>query len=112
MTSPDLKDSFYRRTTRAKVFASMLLLLVSLLATWSIAAWAASSDRQSRETPVVRAVKQASPAVVNISTTQVVAGQRNPFRNSDADDPFERFFQEFFDSFGRREYTTSSLAPG
>jgi serine protease Do len=59
----------------------------------------------ARRTPVVRAVEQARPAVVNISAEQVVVVQRDPF--------FEQFFNDFFEARPqRRRYTRTSLGSG
>ncbi|MEW6266127.1 MAG: trypsin-like peptidase domain-containing protein [Thermodesulfobacteriota bacterium] len=66
----------------------------------------------ARETPVVRAVRQAGPSVVNISTKQVVSGPRGPFRPHGGDEFFDRFFKDFFEGFGPREYTQTSLGSG
>ena len=61
-----------------------------------------------RETPVVRAVRKASPAVVNISTEIVTRGSPfgglNPF--------FEEFFRDFFGDLPGIEQHTRSLGSG
>lgn len=69
-----------------------LLFLLSLSLAFS--AWAEDS---LRETPVVKAVRRASPAVVNISTEKLTeSGLSLPF-----DDPlFEKFFRDIFPDFG------------
>ena len=54
----------------------------------------AGAADDERRTPVVRAVEQARPAVVNISAEQVVVVQRDPF--------FEQFFNDFFEARPRR----------
>ncbi|MEW6269870.1 MAG: trypsin-like peptidase domain-containing protein [Thermodesulfobacteriota bacterium] len=65
-------------------------------------AQAADDDRR---TPVVRAVEQSRPAVVNIAAEQVVVMQRDPF--------FEQFFNDFFEMRPRRQrYTRTSLGSG
>ncbi len=57
--------------------------------------------------PVVQAVARARPAVVNISTLEVME-QRPPFN-----DPFfDRFFKDFFDLYPRPQHQTSSLGSG
>lgn len=43
--------------------------------------------------------KKALPAVVNISTTQVVEAPANPFFNFSPNDPFQQFFNQFFNNF-------------
>jgi serine protease Do len=56
-----------------------------------------------RRTMVVEAVERASPAVVNISSTQV---SRTPF-GGPADPFFDEFFRDFFDGQPRRSEQTS-----
>jgi len=56
-----------------------------------------------RRTMVVEAVERASPAVVNISTTQA---SRTPF-GGPADPFFDEFFRDFFDGQPRRSEQTS-----
>jgi len=55
----------------------------------------ARADRDTRRTPVVTAIEQVSPAVVNISTEQLVRERINPFGGFHDD-----FFSEFDDFFG------------
>lgn len=83
-----------------KIFCAVLALAV---AGTSFAARAVN-----RETPVVLAVREASPAVVNIST-EVVEKKGSPF----ASDPFfDKFFRDFFGDYGGRERKSSSLGSG
>lgn len=85
----------------ARVPGAALALCVAALLL-STTAGAVDDDRR---TPVVRAVQQASPAVVNIAAEQVVVVQRDPF--------FEQFFNDFFEARPRRErYTRTSLGSG
>jgi Do/DeqQ family serine protease len=69
-----------------------------------------SSTQAERRSPVVQAVEQASPAVVNISTTQIIEQEISPstrFR-----DPFfDQFFRDFFEP-RRQRYTRTSLGSG
>ena len=60
----------------------MILLLLPVIAS-------AASEKSLRRTPVVTAVQKAMPSVVNISTEQVVQV---------SDDPFNAFFNEFFNN--------------
>lgn len=62
-----------------------------------------------RRTPTVIAVEKASPAVVNISTEQIIQSRRSlGFR-----DPFfDQFFRDFLDPFPRSQYKQSSLGSG
>jgi len=84
--------------------------------------WAESSPQQ---VPVVQAphfaelAEHLRPAVVNISTTQVVKGQRRgmprlPFPNPFGErDPFEEFFERFFGGENpQREFRRRSLGSG
>ena len=63
-----------------------------------------------RRSLVVEAVEKTSPAVVNVSTEQVIEQRGAPFRTPQ--DPFfDEFFHDFFDSRPRR-YTAASLGSG
>ena len=64
-----------------------------------------------RRDAVVRAVEQASAAVVNISAEQIHE-QQSPFSRGAGDPFFDQFFRDFFDSFGPRQYKTQSLGSG
>jgi serine protease Do len=76
--------------------------LAASLAAVVLAAGAVEA-RDPRRTRIVEAVDRASPAVVNISTEQVIE-HRSPFRA----DPFrDDFFRDFFDSRPRRSRRTS-----
>ncbi len=67
-----------------------------------------AEDLPSRETPVVIAVKNVGPAVVNISTERILSERVNPFR-----DPFlDQFFGDFFNIFPQRSYKQQSLGSG
>ena len=71
--------------------------------------WAAEPPSALRRTPIVVAVEKASPAVVNISTEQIVRAERQ-FQS--ADPFFDQFFRDFLDPFPRRQYKQSSLGSG
>ncbi|MCP4106811.1 MAG: Do family serine endopeptidase [Desulfobacteraceae bacterium] len=62
----------------------------------------------NRESAVVRAVREVSPAVVNISSEFEV--QRRPF--SGFDPFFDSFFKDFFEPGFERQYKKSSLGSG
>jgi len=70
-----------------------------------------SASGDLRMTPVVMAVRKASPSVVNISTEQVLRARVHPFGSFLEDPFFERFFQDFFEPY-YREYRTQSLGSG
>jgi len=86
-------------TLERVVYFGILTLLVPS------AGWALD---QNRETPVVRAVRQVSPAVVNISSAFESRKQRSPFSGFGFDSFFEEFFKDFIDPRfeTRREYTS------
>lgn len=67
---------------------------------------AASSDY--RETPVVQAVRSASPAVVNINSTKTVVREANPFTPFGRDPFFEEFFRDFFEPRFRKQQSLGS----
>ncbi len=78
---------------------SSLLVLVCIILTNSVSAF-------ERQSPVVLAVKNVGPAVVNISSEYEVLKRRNPFGS----DPFfENFFRDFFE---RRPEKRTSLGSG
>ncbi len=62
-----------------------------------------------RESPVVRAVRKASPAVVNVSSAVETRTRPNPFSGFGFGNPFfEEFFKDFFDpGFEQRRQSTS-----
>lgn len=62
-----------------------------------------------RRTPTVIAVEKISPAVVNISTEQVV---RSRSSRAFSDPFFDQFFRDFPDPFPRRQYKQNSLGSG
>ncbi|MDP8257759.1 MAG: trypsin-like peptidase domain-containing protein [Candidatus Alcyoniella australis] len=79
------------------------LIAVIALTLWCLSATAQTDER---ETPVVRAVRAASPAVVNVSTERVVRVPGMPA----ARDPFFEMF--FGDAIGPRTRKTISLGSG
>lgn len=85
-------------------------LSAAFLLVFAVPAVGAEAGRDLRRTPVVEAVERVGPAVVNISTEEVVqtAGPYVRFR----DPMFEEFFREFFDRFPQRNMTRQSLGSG
>ena len=72
---------------------------------------AAHADRDTRRTPVVVAIEKVSPAVVNISTEQLVRERVNPFGG--LHDEFMREFDHFFDDmFPMQERLRQTLGSG
>jgi len=66
----------------------------------------------NRETPIVKAVRKASPSVVNISSEYTVKGHSNPFSDYNLDPFFDSFFKDFFDHGFRQKSKRSSLGSG
>jgi Do/DeqQ family serine protease len=66
----------------------------------------------NRETPVVKAVRKASPSVVNISSEYTVKSHRNPFSDFSLNPFFDSFFKDFFDPGFDRRYKRFSLGSG
>lgn len=66
----------------------------------------------ARETPVVRAVKLVSPAVVNISSEYEIRPRTNPFSGYRINPFFDSFFKDFFEPELERKYKRSSLGSG
>ena len=68
----------------------------------------ATAHEFSRETAVVKAVREVSPAVVNISSVVEVRKRTSPFSGFGINPFFEEFFRDFFDPRfeRRREYTS------
>jgi serine protease Do len=71
----------------------------------------ADAEHYNRETPVVKAVRAVSPAVVNISSQIQVRQAQNPFSGM-APPHLEWFFKDFFDPGWERRYRTTSLGSG
>ena len=101
MPTPNFRDNnqnFYRRV----LWAACAGILVALS---PLTAFAAPDSL--RENAVVRAVRKASPAVVNISSAYEARARENPF--SGFGNPlFDEFFRDFFDPrFEQRQQQTS-----
>ena len=89
------------RVLRREALAGVVLLVLVLLAPLSIQA-----ESYPRRTPVVRAVENVGPAVVNIGT--IIRERVRPGFPFSGDD----FFRDFFPDFFSREYTRTSLGSG
>ncbi|HKC51492.1 MAG TPA: trypsin-like peptidase domain-containing protein [Myxococcota bacterium] len=83
------------------------LACAAALAAFGVTPPPARADRESRRTPVVAAVEGATPATVNITSTQVVVDQANPFLRGDP--MFDEFFRRFMNP---RANTSQSLGTG
>ena len=94
------------RGVRAAALASVFALAASL---W--APGASAAVEALRETPVVKAVRKVSPAVVNVSSAYEVRSRPNPF--SGFGNPFfDEFFKDFFDPRFQRRQQQTSLGSG
>ncbi len=81
----------------------------ALVLAFSLSAVPAFAD-SARETPVVKAVRSASPAVVNISTEQIVLLERHPFWG-----PYGNLFDQYFHDYNQTltgTYRTQNLGSG
>jgi serine protease Do len=99
---PNKAKQINKKFSRRAIFPAALL---ALCICWGIG----GVDAQiNRETPVVKAVRRVSPAVVNISSEYEIRKRSNPFSGFHMDPAFESFFRDFFDpGFERREQRTS-----
>lgn len=90
-----------------KRYSLWILLLLCWVGATAFPALAKPSDL--RRTATVRAVERTSPAVVNISTEQIVQVRS---RYGFSDPFFDQFFRDFLDPYPRRQYTQNSLGSG
>ena len=90
-----------------RILFTMLSLLFML--GFSQPGWGLNSERES---PVVRAVRKVSAAVVNISSSYEVRKRANPFSGFGMDPFFEEFFKDFFDPRFERRRKSTSLGSG
>src|SRR5947208_16911282 len=74
--------------------ANTAALLIAALALPAVAAARGAESDPARRSLVVEAVEKASPAVVNVSTEQIVEQRRSPFPF-----PQDPFFEGFFRDF-------------
>lgn len=98
-------------------FLAAMLLLAAFQA--GTLASAAGQSRSVAMVPVdfVDLAREASPAVVNISTVKTVEGPGRVFDHffrgpRGGGDPFDQFFDRFFDQHRQREYRQRSLGSG
>src|SRR5207253_1565803 len=90
--------------------AKAAALLIAALALPAVAEARGAESDPERRSLVVQAVEKASPAVVNVSTEQIVERHASPFPFPQ--DPFfEEFFRDFVDPRPRR-FRTTSLGSG
>ena len=91
----------------AYILLGLLLFLFAPLLAQS--AWSMKSERES---PIVRAVRKVSPAVVNISSSHAFRKRVNPFSGFGMDPFFEEFFKDFFDPRFESRQQSASLGSG
>jgi Do/DeqQ family serine protease len=88
-------------------FSKLLVALVLLCAT-ALIPGTGQGITGGRENAVVRAVRNVSPAVVNISSEYELAQRTNPFFNFGLDPFFDSFFRDFYEP----RYKGTSLGSG
>ena len=90
------------------VFWSRALFLGLIL--WGLIVTPATAyDTNNRRTPIVTAIEQVGPAVVNIFTEEAPRQTENPFRGFMADHLFEKYFEDFYQ---QKESDRRSLGSG
>jgi Do/DeqQ family serine protease len=96
----------HRQTDKQRSLVGTILL--SLCSLILIQATGSYGHELTRETAVVRAVREVSPAVVNISSAYEVRKRTSPFSGFGLNPFFDEFFRDFFDPrFERRQQNTS-----
>ncbi len=115
MIVKNLTDRGYCTVLLKTIFKNRnLLKFFFIFITWTL--WAAPGWTQAaginRETPVVRAVRNVSPAVVNISSEYEVRKRVSPFSGFGRDPFFDSFFKDFFEPGLDRSYKRQSLGSG
>ncbi|WP_027177676.1 trypsin-like peptidase domain-containing protein [Maridesulfovibrio bastinii] len=88
-----------------KKISAVLLLAFAILLPYT-----ASAEDNPRITPVVKAVRETSPAVVNITVTGVTERSESPFSQMFPGDPFDMFFNGLPGM--KRKYKTVSAGSG
>ena len=84
------------------------IILLSFCSLILIQARGSYGHELNRETAVVKAVRDVSPAVVNISSAYEVRKRTSPFSGFGLNPFFDEFFRDFFDPrFERRQQNTS-----
>ncbi len=121
--------SRYQRRTWLLCMSILIILLGgwalgSPSLSWGAKFWTEKSGEEGEIVPMLPSfsalVEKLSPAVVNISTTQVVKGgpqvfrfPQRPFeRRPFPQDPFEEFFKRFFGDIPEQEFKRQSLGSG
>jgi Do/DeqQ family serine protease len=85
-----------------------MVTILSIFALGLIQSNESLAHELNRETAVVKAVREVSPAVVNISSAYEIRKRSSPFSGFGLNPFFEEFFSDFFDPrFERRQQHTS-----
>ena len=105
LTLKTLDDSNRYAMKKNPIYRMVLVIIVLSLTQFSPPSAVASSLRRDA---VVKAVEEASPAVVNISTEQLVRRRVNPYSPFSANP----FFDQFFEPRYKEKYTHNSLGSG
>lgn len=101
-----LKQALYVRKLALTLVVSMVFLVFFSAIPRSRGA------EHDRENAVVRAVRRASPVVVNISSSYNVRQRDNPFSGYGMDRFFDSFFKDFLDPGYEQQYKRTSLGSG
>jgi Do/DeqQ family serine protease len=111
-TSVEAKVSFMAKLTSQRNRLFTLILTSAFLLIGILPLRTASVSAYNRESPVVKAVRDVNPAVVNVSSEYEVRQQARPFGNLYMHPFFEDFFKDFFDSRIERHAKRTSLGSG
>jgi Do/DeqQ family serine protease len=95
-----------------KIFVRKLPMLFLIAAFFQVGPHAVFVHSADRESPVVKAVRKVSPAVVNISSSYEIRKRTNPFSGFGLDPFFENFFRDFFDPRFEQRRQRTSLGSG
>ena len=95
-----------------RTFVGKLLLVFFIIALFQTGPQALFGHSADRESPVVKAVRKVSPAVVNISSSYEIRKRANPFSGFGLDPFFENFFKDFFDPRFEQRRQRTSLGSG
>ncbi|MGD9150560.1 MAG: Do family serine endopeptidase [Desulfobacterales bacterium] len=101
--------SHLNRTDHKTGYSLFALFFLLFVFGFSQPGWSLKNERES---PVVRAVRKVSPAVVNISSSYAVRKRANPFSGFGIDPFFEEFFKDFFDPRFESRQESTSLGSG
>ena len=90
----------------------LMVIVLSICTQGLIQSNTSLAHELNRETAVVKAVREVSPAVVNISSAYEVRKRTSPFSGFGLNPFFEEFFSDFFDPRFERRQRHTSLGSG